>query len=60
MISIGVYSNGIIKTKANFRENQKVLIIPFRAKKVSTVSAFGGLHKYANKNLNFPESKECQ
>ena len=51
MAITGVYTNGVIKTTAKLKENQKVIIKPLKQK------AFGGLHKYANNKL-IPLEKE--
>ena len=45
MANVGIYTNGIIKTKAVFEENQKVIITPMKE------SAFGMLRQYAKPHL---------
>ena len=45
MAHFGIYTNGVIKTKSVFKENQKVIITPIKE------TAFGILHKYANPEL---------
>ena len=59
MAVIGTYTKGVIKTNAKLRENQEVLIIPIKKKnRSSKITAFGGLHKYANEKM-IPFEKEA-
>ncbi|MDY2789929.1 MAG: hypothetical protein SOT70_03955 [Lachnospiraceae bacterium] len=54
MAMVGIYSNGVIKTKTKLCENQKVIITPVKR------SAFGRFKSYADTNLIPLEKEELE